>query len=75
VHIGRIALWATPVNVLAKEGFEKLYTVTDGFEGDKAKDPASPTYGKRTLNGWKNSGNPWTYSLKPELMYLPAEQP
>jgi hypothetical protein len=27
--------------------------------------------GKRTKNGWKNSGIPWTYDLDPQRMYLP----
>jgi len=62
---------ATAVDVLSEAGFKKLYTVTDGFEGDKVKDPDSPSLGKRTKNGWRNSEIPWTYDLKPELMYLP----
>jgi len=27
--------------------------------------------GHRDINGWKNAGNPWTYKLKKEKMYLP----
>ena len=62
---------ATAANLLAEAGFKKAYTIVDGFEGDTDKGPDSPTKGKRTLNGWKNSGNPWTYSLQRELMCLP----
>jgi len=61
---------AKSVDLLAKAGFKKVYTVIDGFEGDKVKDPKSPDFGKRTLNGWRNSGLPWTYDLDPKLMYL-----
>jgi rhodanese-related sulfurtransferase len=28
---------------------------------------------KRTLNGWKNSGSPWTYKINPERMKLPVD--
>ena len=59
---------ATAVNTLAGAGFTKVYSVVDGYEGDKAKDGENK--GKRTVNGWKNSGLPWTYSLDRDLMYL-----
>ena len=65
---------AAAVDVLSDAGFKRVYTVTDGFEGDKVRDPASPSLGKRTKNGWRNSEIPWTYDLKPELMYLPDER-
>lgn len=54
---------ARAVNALAKLGYENVYSMIDGFEGDKDKD------GKRTVNGWKNSGLPWSYKLKPEQIY------
>jgi rhodanese-related sulfurtransferase len=44
--------------MLAQAGFKNAYTVVDGFEGDREKDPASQNYGKRTVNGWKNAGLP-----------------
>ena len=56
---------ANAVNMLAKAEFKNLYTVTDGFEGDKSKE------GKRTVNGWKNAGATWTYKLNQKLAYLP----
>ncbi len=62
---------AAAANALAKEGYKKVYSVVDGFEGDAAKE--GPTKGKRTVNGWKNAGNPWTYSLKEELIWTPAK--
>jgi len=59
---------ATAVNNLAGAGFTSAYSVVDGYEGDKAKEGENK--GKRTVNGWKNSGQPWTYSLDKDLMYL-----
>jgi rhodanese-related sulfurtransferase len=60
---------AMAVDALASAGFKKVYTVFDGFEGDKVKDEKSPLNGKRAVNGWKIAGAPWTYSIKPELAY------
>jgi rhodanese-related sulfurtransferase len=45
---------AAAVEMLAQAGFDNAYTVVDGFEGDRNSD------GKRTVNGWKNAGLPWT---------------
>ena len=58
-------------NVLAKAGFTKVYNVVDGMEGDSVSDTASVFQGQRLVNGWKNSGCPWTYKLTPERMLLP----
>ncbi len=44
-----------------KLGYTQAYTVVDGFEGDKAKEGADK--GHRVVNGWKNSGAPWSYKL------------
>jgi rhodanese-related sulfurtransferase len=62
---------AMAANLLAKEGFKKVYSMIDSFEGDKAKD--GPNKGKRTVNGWKNAGNPWTYKLTEEVIWKPAK--
>ncbi len=48
---------------LRQEGFRNVFNVTDGFEGQR--DPN----GLRTVDGWKNRGLPYTYSLNPNLMY------
>ena len=61
---------AAAVNKLAEAGFKNVYNNTDGFEGDKLNLPESYHHGKRVVNGWKNSGAPWTYSLDPKLIYL-----
>ena len=59
---GRSAL---AVNALAKAGFENVYNIIDGMEGDLVKDPESAYHGKRMKNGWKNFGLPWTYDVGP----------
>jgi rhodanese-related sulfurtransferase len=64
---------AAAVNMLAKAGFAKVYTITDGMEGDKVKEPGSLFHGKRMKNGWKNAGLPWTYDLDSELIWHPHE--
>lgn len=64
---------AMAVDALAKAGFSNVYTITDGMEGDSVKDPDSVFDGKRLVNGWKNSGLPWSYRVDPDRMVLPAE--
>ena len=58
---------AKAANILSTAGYTRVYTVTDGFEGDKAKD--GPRKGERVVNGWKNAGLPWTYKLDKQAMY------
>jgi rhodanese-related sulfurtransferase len=66
---------STPaVNLLAEAGFENVFNVIDGVEGDKVKDPENVFSGKRMKNGWKNSGLPWTYDLDPKLMWLETDK-
>jgi rhodanese-related sulfurtransferase len=60
---------AMAVNQLAAAGMKDVYTVTDGFEGDKVDDPGSVFHGKRMRNGWKNSV-PWVYTIDPEKIIL-----
>ena len=64
---------AKAVNLLAKEGFKNVFTITDGFEGDKVTDPDSVFLGKRMKNGWKNSA-PWSYTVDPEKILLEESQ-
>ena len=56
------------VKLLAKNGYKKVYSVVDGYEGDKLK--SGENKGKRFKNGWKNSGLPWTYSMDKDLMHF-----
>ena len=60
---------AKAADLLAGAGYTRVYSVVDGYEGDKAKD--GPDKGKRVVNGWKNAGLPWTYTLDKDLMYFP----
>lgn len=57
-------------DLLAEAGFKQVYNIVDGMEGDEVKDSNRPDVGKRTINGWKNAGLPWTYALNTNLMYL-----
>ena len=59
---------AKAANMLAEAGYTRVYNVVDGYEGDKAK--SGPDKGKRVVNGWKNSGLPWTYTLEKDIMYF-----
>lgn len=43
------------------KGFASVYVVVDGFEGDTVKD--GPQKNWRRVDGWKNSGLPWGYTL------------
>jgi rhodanese-related sulfurtransferase len=52
-------------NRLADDGFAQVWSVVDGFEGDMGKD------GRRSVNGWKNAGLPWSYKLERDRMYFP----
>jgi rhodanese-related sulfurtransferase len=54
---------AMAINALANAGYKNLYNITDGFEGDTELDENNANYGKRFINGWKNSDLPWTYTL------------
>lgn len=65
---------AMAVNLLAKAGFTQVYNITDGMEGDKVEDPNSLFNGKRLVNGWKNSGLPWTYHVDPEQVVVSVDR-
>ncbi|MEJ2227956.1 MAG: rhodanese-like domain-containing protein [Alphaproteobacteria bacterium] len=59
---------AKAANALTKAGFKKVYSVVDGFEGDKAKE--GPNKGQRVVNGWKNKKQPWGYKLEKSKLML-----
>ena len=62
---GNRSAWAA--SLLYQVGYEQVYTVIDGFEGDTAK--SGKHKGKRLVNGWKNVGLPWTYQLEERQLY------
>ena len=51
--------------LMAKAGYMNVSTIVDGFEGGKDKKTHH-----RTVNGWKNAGQPWTYKLDKSKMYF-----
>lgn len=58
---------AKAANILREMGYANVWSVTDGFEGDKAKD--GPGKGQRVLNGWKNAGLAWSYAIRSDQAY------
>ncbi len=62
---------AKAADKLTESGFAKVYSVIDGFEGDTVK--SGENKGKRTINGWKNSNLPWSYSLDKNKMYFKSK--
>lgn len=53
---------AAAVRMLTEAGVEvPLWSVVDGFEGDRN------AAGARDVNGWRNDGLPWTYRIRPGL--------
>lgn len=49
--------------LLLEAGFQKVFYMTDSFEGKKDKK------GHRTISGWKVNGLPYTYKLEAHLVY------
>ncbi len=64
---------AMAIEKLAQAGYQNVYNIFDGMEGDVVNDPDSAYHGKRMRNGWKNAGLPWTYDLDPALVWHPHE--
>lgn len=65
---GRAAL---AVDALATAGYQNVYNILEGMEGERVNDPRSVFHRKRMVNGWKNAGLPWTYDLEPSQLRLP----
>jgi len=62
---------AKAARLLSEAGYNNVYSVWDGFEGDKTKHKIKGQVVKiRDKNGWKNSNLPWTYKLKKSNMYF-----
>ncbi len=60
---------AKAANLLAKSGYTQVYTLAEGYEGDKAQE--GEMKGQRVVNGWKNNHLPWTYKLDKSKMFNP----
>lgn len=63
---------AKAVNLLASLGYKKVYSVVDGFEGDKVK--TGEFKGMRMKNGWKQAKLPWSYNLSQDKMYTASAE-
>ena len=60
---------------LQGKGFRNARYVINGFQGSAAKE--GDKAGMRVINGWQNSGLPWSAKLNPEKIYrvdLPKKQ-
>ncbi len=59
---------APSANALQTLGLTQVFVVVDGFEGSTSKADAEAPF--RNVNGWKNSGLPWGYTLNREKIHL-----
>lgn len=62
---------AMAANLAIQAGFTNVYSMVDGYEGDKIDDKASPNFGKRLKDGWRNTTTAWTTDLDEKLVYKP----
>lgn len=62
---------APGADIITEMGFNQVYSMTDGFEGGKLEEGDSA--GVRAVNGWRNSGLPWSYEIDPDVAWRPAE--
>lgn len=58
---------APAVDRLAAYGYSRVWSVTDGFEGNTAKE--GPSKGVRMVDGWRNSGLPWSYQIPADVAW------
>lgn len=62
---------ARAADALAEMGYTRVFSLVDGFEGDKVPDGRDK--GKRLVNGWRNAGLEWSYTLSEQQVY-PADR-
>lgn len=58
---------APAADVINAMGYTKVWSVTDGFEGGTLKEGTSK--GVRAVDGWRNSGLPWSYKVDPGIAW------
>ena len=58
-------------NILRNAGFSNVHNIADGFEGNPPQGTTRMSKGRGAINGWKNSGAPWTYKIDPNRVYTP----
>ncbi len=54
---------------LLEHGFSQVKYVDHGFQGSSAKE--GKMKGLRVVNGWQNSGLPWSMDINPDKIYRP----
>jgi len=54
---------ARAADLLGQLGYNNVYSVVDGFEGDKGP------HGARNVNGWKNAKLTWSYKIRRDQAY------
>jgi len=54
---------------LRENGFTNAHFVIHGFQGDVATE--GPNQGFRRVNGWQNSGLPWSHKMDPQKVHKP----
>jgi len=57
---------------LADYGYSNVWSVTDGFEGSTLKEGRSK--GVRAVNGWRNSGLPWSYKIPADIAWQQSKE-
>jgi len=62
---------ARAADLLSEMGYRNVYSMIDGYEGDKARE--GPGKGRRIVNGWCNAGLGWSYTIRPDQAY-PADR-
>lgn len=58
---------------LREAGFENVYFVRHGFQGDAVAE--GQMAGLRVNNGWQNEGLPWRTRMDGDRVYRPSSQP
>ncbi|SFR51862.1 rhodanese-like domain-containing protein [Thiomicrospira sp. ALE5] len=59
---------APMARILDQYGYKNVYLLLGGFEGSVVRE--GDKKGFRLVNGWKNSGMPWTYDIDPDIVYF-----
>ena len=59
---------APAADVIAALGYTQVYSMSDGFEGGTVKE--GPSKGVRAVDGWRNSGLPWSYKATPDVAWV-----
>nr|WP_298410811.1 rhodanese-like domain-containing protein [uncultured Halomonas sp.] len=55
---------------VAAMGFNNVHSMDQGFEGSPLEKRNSK--GVRAVDGWRNSGLPWSYEIDPEVAWRPS---